>query len=307
MSVLAASIAQGQVPPAPVVEFGGRATVGERVFVLDAGSGLSRVWAIDPATLLATERLLRPGSRSITTYGLIVEPNGDARVLADKGRRILRFPAGSETADQDQALASPSSGIWRLGSRTILNPIQLGTESRLLVELSGGELRRFGSLTPRAGTSLQTRLVANIMRCAPESGGELPCWHMAGKGEVFFLKEDGRMRRVSVATMAGPPRPPRDPGNPDEVVLSWTYPIRDVQLLPGGDFWILTNQEGPIPPSEPGGIRGRHALLIRSRDGATLRTVELPREAKALLHATPGDLVLLFSDGSIEKLATIGK
>jgi hypothetical protein len=115
------------------------------------------------------------------------------------------------------------------------------------------------------------------------------------------------MRRVSVATMAGPPRPPRDPGNPDEVVLSWTYPIRDVQLLPGGDFWILTNQEGPIPPSEPGGIRGRHALFIRSRDGATLRTVELPREAKALLHATPGDLVLLFSDGSIERLATIGK
>jgi hypothetical protein len=271
--------------------------------VLDGGSGVPRVLEIDPSTLRRINRTLRPGSREITTYGLVVDPGGDVRVLADKGKRMLRFRSGAEIADQDLALASPSSGIWSLGPRVILNPIQLGGEDRLLVEVVGTELRRFGSLTPREGTRLETRLVANIVRCAPEFGGELPCWHMAGTSEVLFLREDGRMRRVPVRAMAGPPRTPRDPGNADEVIASWLYPIRDVQLLPGGDFWVLTNQEGPIPPSEPGVVRGRHALLIRSRDGSTLRTIALPREAKALLYATSADLVLLFADGAIERVS----
>jgi hypothetical protein len=303
VGILAASIGQGQAQPAPVLEFGGRASVGERVYVLDRGSGLPRVWEIDPSTLRRTARTLRPGSREITTYGLVVEPGGDVRVLADKGRRMLRFRSGAEGADEDQLLASPSSGIWRLGTRVILNPIQLGGDDRLLVELAGTQLRRFGSLTPRQGNSLETRLVGNMMRCASESGGELPCWHLAGGGEVLFLREDGRMRRVPVTGMAGPARTPKNPGNPEEVILSWLYPIRDVQLLPGGDFWVLTNQEGPIPPSEPGSIRGRHALLIRGRDGSTLRAITLLREAKALLHATPAELVLLFADGSIERVS----
>jgi hypothetical protein len=99
--------------------------------------------------------------------------------------------------------------------------------------------------------------------------------------------------RISVPSFArAAPRPAlrRDPGS------GFVYPVRDVFLEPGG-LWVLSNQEGMRTPLEEGAVRARHVGVVR--EGRTRRVVALDREARAILDAGAGRLVLLYADGSI--------
>jgi hypothetical protein len=80
----------------------------------------------------------------------------------------------------------------------------------------------------------------------------------------------------------------------------FSYPVRDA-LFEAGRLWVLTNQEGNRTPLENGAVRARHVAVVR--DGRPRAWIPLGREARAILDATDGRLVLLYADGSMGTVA----
>jgi hypothetical protein len=302
---LVAGDAGAQAPPALVAEYGGRAFARGQAFVLDSSPSMPRVVAVDVATLQWSERRLEPGDHAVAAYGVVVSGSGDSWVLADKGRRLLRFASSGGKPIEDRHLPAPCVGIWGLDGKVILAPLQSGGRQPLLVSLEGSAFRPFGQLAPRDATTPETRIVANMLRCGPETAGQLPCWHIAQSEEVFWLRPDGRLRRTRIQTLAQEPEKPRS-SSLAAMLASWSFPIRDVHPIDDENAWILTNQEGRVPPNEPGAVRGRHLLFVKTAGGASLRRVPLPREAKAILGGSATGAVVLYADGGVGRVTSPG-
>jgi hypothetical protein len=302
MALLAASPAQGQVEPAPVAEFGGKARVGGKVVVLDSGKRAPRLLWIEPSTMAVREQALDLDGVVLTPYGLAVEASGILVAIADKGRRIVRFSRSRPEPIEESELPAPCGGIWSLSGGLVVAPIQTGDRKPLLARLTRNGWQPFGFLSPREATSPETRIAGNLVRCGFETDGALPCWYVARGDEVFFLRPDGRLRRLRAPSLATEPPPTDNSAGPAEIVGSWRYPIRDVHRVDGGDFWVLTNQEGAIPPGQAGAVRGRHVLLVNGATGREVRRVALPREGKVILDGTSREIVVLYADGRIGKV-----
>jgi hypothetical protein len=267
------------------------------VHLLDADPQQPKIVTLDPSTLEAVRvRGLKPPKRSIEPFGLVVDGEGGVVVLAAGGARLVRY---SSTASEpsEELLSEPCTGIWSVGGRILLNPIQIRGGEFLLAEWTGRALRRFGTLSARDAVSRERAIITNMVSCGPEAAGEVPCWHIAEGTEVLFHRPDGRIRRVRVPGRAL--RSDASPGdgkpNPFD---SFTYPVRDVFPISGSLFWMLTNQEGAVVPGKPGAVRSRHALLIDTT-GTVRKTVPLPKEARMILAGTDRDVVVLFKDLTI--------
>ncbi|MEO8348916.1 MAG: hypothetical protein ABI610_08395 [Acidobacteriota bacterium] len=282
-------------PPWLVGEFGGRAVAGSYILVLDVSPPAIR--RIDRRTLRARTTPLSVGAGTLDPYGIAAHGDGTLSALSDKGRILLRFSAATGERLETKKLLLPSQGVTSLWGWIGVIPIRLRAGEPLLLQDSDVGPRPFSSIVSRSGANPTAHLIANLLRCGSGTGDAVPCWFLAGPPEVALVQRDGRTSRISVPSFAPvAPRstPLRDPG------AGFVYPVRDVFLEPGG-LWVLSNQEGDRTPLEEGAVRGRHVALVR--EGRTRRIVELDREARAILDAGRGRIVMLYADRSIGAVA----
>jgi hypothetical protein len=68
----------------------------------------------------------------------------------------------------------------------------------------------------------------------------------------------------------------------------------------GSLFWVLTNQEGALNPSQDGAVRSRHALLL-DESGVVRQEFRLPKEGRALLSGTEKDVSIFFKDATVAR------
>jgi len=288
----AASIADE--PPRLVGEFGGRAVAGREILVLDVAPPAIR--RIDRRTLRARTTPLSVDGR-LDPYGIAVPGDGTLWALSDKGRILVRFSATTGEPLEKRKLLEPGQGVATLWDRIGVIAIRLRAGEPLLLAAEKNGLRPFSSIVSRSAPDVTSHLIGNLLRCGSGTGDALPCWFLAGPPEVALVQRDGGVTRISVpsfARVAPRPAPGRDPG------AGFVYPVRDAFLEPGG-LWVLSNQEGMRTPLEEGAVRGRHVGFVR--EGRTRRVVALDREARAILDAGQGRLVLLYADGSIGAVA----
>ena len=138
-------------------------------------------------------------------------------------------------------------------------------------------------------------LIANLLRCGSGVGDTMPCWFLAGSPEVLLVSTTGRVRTVPVPSFATGRT--KGPAGSD-----FLFPVRDVFGTAEG-LWVLSNQEGERTPAEDGALRSRHVVLVRpGGSGRAEETLELPREARAVLDADRGGVVLLYDDGTIDRV-----
>lgn len=289
----AASIADE--PPRFVGEFGGRALAGRDILVLDVERPAIR--RIDRRTLRARTTPLSVADGMLDPYGIAALEDGSLWALSDKGRILVRFSATTGERLEKRKLLEPGQGVTRLWDRIGVIAIRLRAGEPLLLRAEEDGLRPFSPILSRAASDVSAHLIANLLRCGSGTGDEVPCWFLAGPPEVALVRRDGSGRRISVpsfARAASRPSQGRDPG------ARFVYPVRDAFLEPGG-LWVLSNQEGDRTPLDEGAVRGRHVGFVR--EGRTDRIVELAREARAILDAGGGRLVMLYSDGSIGSVA----
>jgi hypothetical protein len=290
LSVASASSTAGE-PPRLVGEFGGRAVAGSYILVLDVAP--PAVWRIDRRTLRARTTPLSVGTGTLDPYGIAAHEDGTLWALSDKGRILVRFSATTGERLEKRKLLEPGQGVTRLWDRLGVIAIRLLAGEPLLLAAEEDGLRPFSPILSRSGADVTAHLIGNLLRCGSGTGDAVPCWFLAGPPEVAIVQRDGSVTRISVPSFArAAPRPAlrRDPGS------GFVYPVRDVFLEPGG-LWVLSNQEGMRTPLEEGAVRARHVGVVR--EGRTRRVVALDREARAILDAGAGRLVLLYADGSI--------
>ena len=289
----AASIADE--PPRLVGEFGGRAVSGSYILVLDLAPPAIRL--IDRRTLrVRTTPLSRDGAR-LDPYGIAAHGDGTLSVLSDKGRVLTRFSATTGDRIETRRLPAPSQGVTGLWQRLGVIAIRLRAGEPLLLEDAPEGFRPFSPIVSRSGANPAAQLIGNLLRCGSGTGDALPCWFLAGPPDVVLVHRDGSASRVAVPSFA--PARARATTNPDPG-SGFVYPVRDAFLEPGG-LWILSNQEGDRTPLEDGAVRARHIAHVR--EGRIRRIISLDREARAILDANPGRLVILYSDRSIGTVA----
>jgi len=280
-------------PDGPVGDFGGRSIDSGEIRILDVS--VPAVRRIDEVTLASSSRRLSGSDVALDPYGFAATGDGTLWTLGGKGRVLLRFSEMTGALVEKRALAEPGQGISALWGRVGVVAVRLRPDEPLLLRLEGRDLLRFSDLVSRAAPGITAALIRNLLRCGSGTAGAIPCWYTAGPSEVLFLGPDGAVRPVAVPSFAQPALAARgDPGS------AYTYPVRDAFFSEDG-LWVLSNQEGCRTPLDAGARRGRHVVLLR--EGQPNRVTRLHREARAILDASPRGLILLFADGSIERVA----
>lgn len=292
-----------QLPAGPVRQFGGKSRLGDTVSLLDLGDGAvpSRViqfpWRRPSAAKII---VLDRAPKVLEELGLARPNDGTFWVLANKGRSVARFDEKTGKFLQLDDLLQPSEGIWDFGSRVVLALMQLHGDEPLLAVGEGRGFRSFTGLKSRKRGSTIEILAGNLFDCGFAESSRLPCWWSNGAPEAVLIGED---EAVSVSPLPSliDNRLLATSSNPsptaEAMIMGLPYPIRDVFLLPAGSLWVLTNQEGDRPVTEPGAVRSRH--VIRVQAGKKAKTVELPKPGLAILGGDEGGLLLLYRDGSI--------
>ena len=284
-------------PDGPVGDFGGRSIDSGEIRILDVS--VPAVRRIDQVTLASSSRRLSGSDVALDPYGFAFTEDGTIWVLAGKGRFLLRFSERTGNLAEKRALADPGQGIAGLWGRVGLVAVRLRPGEPLLLRLESAGFLRFSRLVSRSAPEITALLIRNLLRCGSGTRDAIPCWYTAGPAEVLLLAPDGAARAIEVPSFALPSRSrasSRDPG------IAFTYPVRDAFLSDDG-LWVLTNQEGDRTPLEEGARRGRHVVLLR--EGRPNRVTRLHREARAILDASPRGLILLFADGSIERVPAL--
>lgn len=280
-------------PDGPVGDFGGRSNDAGEIRILDVAVPAFR--RIDRATLFSSTRRLSGSDVALDPYGFAATGDGTLWVLGGKGRFLLRFSEKTGALVEKRSLAEPGQGISALWGRVGVVAVRLRPDEPLLLRLEGRDLLRFSGLVSRPAPGITAALIRNLLRCGSGTGDSIPCWYTAGPSEILLLGPDGAVRPVVVPSFAKPALAARaDPGG------AYTYPVRDAFFSEEG-LWVLSNQEGDRTPLDAGARRGRHVVLLR--DGRPNRVTRLDREARAILDASPGGLILLYADGSIERAA----
>jgi hypothetical protein len=291
----------------PVRLFGGKSQSGDVVFLLDLGDGRegpARVMAFSwrrRAVVTNVELGKTPGL--LDPYGLARPNDGTFWILADKGRSLARFDEATGKLVHWEALPEACSGIWNFGGRVIFAPMQFRGEEPLLAVEERGGFRPFTRLKARTGGRGLETIAVNLFECGFTQLSRFPCWWLNGASEVVLIDENEEVRVLPAPSLIHPrlqsvrPKPGR---SLESLLTDLPYPIRDILLLQGDAFWLLTNQEGERPVTEADAARSRH--VIRVEAGKVTKTVDLPRPARAILGADEGGLLLLYRDGSIDWL-----
>jgi hypothetical protein len=280
-------------PVGPVGDFGGRSIGSGEIRILDAA--VPAVRHVDRATLVSSWRRLSGSDVALDPYGFAATGDGTLWTLGGKGRFLLRFSERTGALVEKRALADPGQGIFELWGRVGVVAVRLRPDEPLILRLEGRALVRFSSLVSRPAPGITAAIIRNLLRCGSGTAAAIPCWYTAGPSEILFLGPDGALRPLVVPSFALPALVSRgDPGG------AYTYPVRDAFFSEDG-LWVLSNQEGDRTPLDAGARRGRHVVLLR--DGRPNRVTRLDREGRAILDASPLGLVLLFADGSIERVA----
>ncbi len=281
-------------PDGPVGDFGGRAIDAGSIRLLDLSVPAVRV--IDRASLRSSVRRLSGFDDSLDPYGLAATGDGTVWVLAGKGRFLLRFSENTGRLLERRVLAEPGQGVFDLWGRVGVVAVRLRPDEPLLLRLSEREFLSFSGLTSRRASGVTAALIRNLFRCGSGTPDAIPCWFTAAPAEVALLGPDARVRPVAVPSFAQPAVSAG--GDP---AASFTYPVRDAFLSDDG-LWVLSNQEGDRTPLDAGARRGRH--VARVRDGRPNLVISLDREARAILDAGAGGLVMLFADGTLSRVRT---
>jgi hypothetical protein len=284
-------------PPRLVGAFGGRTVAGTDIVVLDLSAPAIR--RIDRRSLRVRTTPLAPGGARLDPYGIATRDDRSLLVLADKGRNLVRFSALTGEKLETRQLPEPAQGVTTLwnGRAVGVVPIRLRSGEPMLLAVSESGLRPFSSIVSRSQAGAAAHLVANLLRCGSGDGESLPCWFLAGPPEVALVRRDGAVARLAVPSLAVE-RPERAPSS--DPAAGFSYPVRDA-LVEAGRLWVLTNQEGDRTPLEAGAVRARHIAVVR--EGRPRSWIPLGREARAILDATEGRLVLLYADGSMGSVA----
>ena len=279
-------------PDGPVGDFGGRAIDAARIRILDVSVPAVRV--IDRETLRSSVRRLASSDVSLDPYGIAATGDGTLWALAGKGRFLLRFSEETGALLERRVLAEPGQGVSDLWGRVGVVAVRLRPDEPLLLRLSAREFVYLSGVTSRRASGVTAALIRNLFRCGSGTPDAIPCWFTAGPAEVVLLGPDARVRPIAVPSYAQPAvAASRDPA------ASFTYPVRDA-FLSNDSLWVLSNQEGDRTPLDAGARRGLH--VVRLRDGRPNRVVSLEREARAILDAGAGSLVMLFADGSVSRI-----
>jgi len=280
-------------PDGPVGDFGGRAIDPAEIRILDVSiPGIRR---IDRVTLRSSTRSLDAAGVPLDPYGFAAIGDGTLWILGGKGRFLLRFSEKTGALLQRRPLTQPGQGVQALWGRVGLVSVRLRPDEPLLQRLEGREFLTFSGLASRTASGITAALIRNLFRCGSGTADAIPCWFTAGASEILLLGRDGAVRPIAVPSFAQPAvTASPDPGG------AFTYPVRDAFASEDG-LWVLSNQEGDRTPLDAGARRGRHVVLLR--EGHPNRVARLDREARAILDASPGGLVLLFADGSISRVA----
>ena len=279
-------------PDGPVGDFGGRSIDAGSIRLLDLAVPAIRV--IDRASLRSSVRRLSGFDDALDPYGLAATGDGTLWTLAGKGRFLLRFSEETGALLERRVLAEPGQGVSDLWGRVGVVAVRLRPDEPLLLRLSAREFLSFSALTSRRASGVTAALIRNLFRCGSGTPDAIPCWFTAGPAEVVLLGPDARVRPIAVPSYAQPAvAASRDPA------ASFTYPVRDA-FLSNDSLWVLSNQEGDRTPLDAGARRGLH--VVRLRDGRPNRVVSLEREARAILDAGAGSLVMLFADGSVSRI-----
>jgi hypothetical protein len=280
-------------PVGPVGDFGGRSIDAGEIRILDLS--IPAVRLIDRATLRSSTRRLSASDVPLDPYGIAATGDGTVWVLGGKGRFLLRFSENTGALLERRLLMEPGQGVLALWGRVGLVAVRLRPDESLLLRLEAREFFRFSGLASRTAPGITAALIRNLFRCGSGTADAIPCWFTAGAAEILLLGRDGAVRPVAVPSFAQPALAAgRDPGG------AFTYPVRDAFASEEG-LWVLSNQEGDRTPLDAGARRGRHVVLLR--EGRPNRVARLGREARAILDARPGSLVLLFADGSVSRVA----
>lgn len=292
-----------QLSAGPVRLFGGKARQGEIVSLLDLGEGgvPSRViefsWR-QPSAAKIVE--LQRAPKPLEILGLARPNDGTIWVLADKGRSVARFDENTGRLVHFDVLPQPSEGIWNFGPRVVFALVQLRGGEPLLVASEREGFRSFTSLKSRTGSTTLETLARNLFDCGFVESSRLPCWWANGPPEAVFINQNDEVKISSLPSLIDNRllTPTRNPSpSLESMTTDLPYPIRDVLLLPRDSLWILTNQEGSRPVTEPGVVRSRH--VIRVDAGRKAKTVELPKAGLVILGGEKEGLLLLYRDGSI--------
>jgi hypothetical protein len=279
-------------PVGPVGDIGGRSIDAGEIRILDLS--IPAVRLIDRATLRSSTRRLSASDVPLDPYGIAATGDGTVWVLGGKGRFLLRFSENTGALLERRLLMEPGQGVLALWGRVGLVAVRLRPDESLLLRLEAREFFRFSGLASRTAPGITAALIRNLFRCGSGTADAIPCWFTAGAAEILLLGRDGAVRPVAVPSFAQPALAAgRDPGG------AFTYPVRDAFASEEG-LWVLSNQEGDRTPLDAGARRGRHVVLLR--EGRPNRVARLGREARAILDARPGSLVLLFADGSVSRV-----
>lgn len=291
-----------QLSAGPVRLFGGKARQGDVVSLLDLGEGdaPNRVIQFSWRQPSAAKTIdLQRAPKQLESLGLARPNDGSFWVLADKGRSVARFDESTGKLLHFDPLPQPSGGVWNFGPRVVFGLVQLRGGEPLLAAAGRAGFSPFTSLKGRPGNSTPETLVRNLIDCGFEESSRSPCWWLNGPSEVFFVDRDEGITVSSLPSLIDvrllTPTPNKSPSL-EYLLTELPYPIRDVLLLSRNSLWVLTNQEGSRPVTEPGAVRSRH--VIRVAVGKAAKTVELPKAGLAILGGDEGGLLLLYRDGS---------
>jgi hypothetical protein len=290
---------RGQDLPAPVKSYAGTVLRPTEIEILDADVRTPRIVVLDRASLSVTREVpLKPPKRAIEPFGFVRDSGGAIVAIGDRGLRLVRYETES-SVPTEELLAEQCTGVASLNGRLILTPTRSSGGHSLVAVLERGGLRPLGTLSSRAANTRQLGVIANLFACGAGLISELPCWHAADGREIYVLREDGRVRRVRVPNQAVKASGPSS-GNRDDLFARFSYPIRDVFQVTGSLFWVLTNQEGALNPSQDGAVRSRHALLL-DESGVVRQEFRLPKEGRALLSGTEKDVSIFFKDATVAR------
>lgn len=278
-----------------VREYGGKARIGQSVYLLDIVRPSPRVLHVDLSSGVARATELKLTADAVLApYGLARSVDGSLWALGDKGRLLLRFDGKTGNTISVRPPPDPSQGIWSLKGAILLSPIIREAGKPILTAGDGGAFRAFTSLRSRKAPDLVSMAIANLFGCGSGLLPELPCWWRAGDPELLIINAEGEVRRLEA------PRFPADAPASEGPVSGWRHPVRDIFLLSSDSFWLLSDQEGSERPWEDGAVRSRHLLLVGP--SGPERVLSLPQEGRAILDADRQGVLLLNADGTVRKV-----
>jgi hypothetical protein len=278
--------------------FAGRANDGDCSYVLDLNPSAPRVICITSA---GKSRAVRLGAVpwKIERSGLARSTDGLLWVLADRGKKAVGFDPGSGKPVTSRELEGYFQAIWDSDGQLLLARLPMQPNELLLARLDAERVEALGTLKRRSARVRAAEPILDLLTCAGGAlrlGGVGVCWWLAGSDPVCVLAADGSCHHIDIRTTARV----AEGASGSAVERSFTYPIRDIYPVTSTLLWALTNQEGKSLPFESPDQRSRH--LIRVQSGSPQQWVELKKPGRAILRASDVDALVLFADGTIEKV-----